>query len=472
MDIAVTCPQCGAEVDLAEEDTVFKCLYCGSILKPTGRNQVQSFFISPRENAQKVGEALLRALRGKDVRGLVIAEHHLVYAPYWRVTGMFFQWIFGREHYKASHGTSAWESFKELRAKPWFRTFPAFDASEWGLPSIGLRAQAVKIWPFNKQKMGNDPLMVRQTVPFKEAANLVQHSIESIRTSNGIQIEMVKSELVGERYSLLFFPFYSYALKGNKGKSTLLVDALSHKVIKGTVDVDELKRNPVGDKIPYRPLRFLPFTCPNCGWDFPFKPHAKIHVCNSCAQAWQERGGEYVSVPYRVAATDDSIPTIWKYLPFWRLMGTIKAGDKEYRSLKEFFEIFPLPRVMDGDALKKRNICFYVPAFRIRDVRAVDKFAAQLTRTQPQFTETIPSTTEAGILYDVWLSMKEAKEMAHVLLYSMTKKDHKKTKDIVREAELHVTHARLLWLPFMEKGIYLRESHTDFALQKNAVDLD
>ena len=69
MDIAVTCPQCGAEVDLAEEDTVFKCLYCGSTLKPTGRNQVQSFFISPRENARKVGEALLRALKGKDVRG-------------------------------------------------------------------------------------------------------------------------------------------------------------------------------------------------------------------------------------------------------------------------------------------------------------------------------------------------------------------------------------------------------------------
>ena len=55
MDISVDCPQCGAQVDLAEEDTVFKCLYCGSILKPTGRNRVQSFFISPRETARKVG---------------------------------------------------------------------------------------------------------------------------------------------------------------------------------------------------------------------------------------------------------------------------------------------------------------------------------------------------------------------------------------------------------------------------------
>ncbi len=471
MDIAVTCPQCGAEVVLAEEDTVFKCLYCGSILKPTGRNQVQSFFIAPRENTRKVGNALIRALRSKDVLGAELVEQHLVYTPYWRVSGMFFQWIFGRKHFTVSYGTSAWETLKELKARPWFHTFPAFDSSKWGPPSIGLRAQTVKIWPFNKQKMGEDFLLARQTVSFKEATNLVRHSIERIRSGSDIEIEMAKSELVGERYSLLFLPFYCFTLTRNSQKSVFLVDALSHKVIKGTVDMDELKDNPTSDKIPYRPLKFLPFRCPNCGWEFPFTPHATIHVCRVCGQAWKERGGEYVPVPYSIAEKDDSTPG-WKYLPFWRLTAVINAGDAQYKTLKEFFKLFPLPRVMDGDALEKRDIYFYVPAFRIKDVRAVDKFSAQLTRTQPQFTETVLPAHEQGELYDVWLSAREAKKMAHVLLYSMTKRDHKATKDIVRKAELRVTHAMLLWLPFLEKGIYLRESQTDFALQKNAIDLE
>lgn len=471
MDIAVTCPQCGAEVDLPEEDTVFKCLYCGSILKPTGRNQVQSFFIAPRGNVHKVEDALLRALKGKDVRRVEIAERHLVYVPYWRVSGMFFQWIFGRKYFTASYGTSAWESFKELKARPWFYTFPAFDSSKWGLPSLGLRAQIVKIWPFNKQKMGKDALQVRQSVPFKEADNLIRHSMENIPYGNAIDIEMAKSELVGEHYSLLFFPFYCYTLNRNARKSLLLVDALSHKLIKGTVDMDELKENPVGDTIPYRPLKFLPFRCPNCGWDFPFNPHATIHVCRVCAQAWKELRGKYVSVPYSVAETADPSPVL-KYLPFWRLTAVISAGDSQYKTLKEFFTLFPLPRVMDEDVLAKRDIYFYVPAFRIKNVRAVDKFAAQLTRTQPPFTETVLPGHEQGELYDVWLSAREAKKMAHVLLYSMTKRDHKATKDIVREAELQVTHALLLWLPFLEKGIYLRESQTDYALQKNAIDLE
>jgi len=249
------------------------------------------------------------------------------------------------------------------------------------------------------------------------------------------------------------------------------VDALSHKLIKGTVDMDELKENPVGDTIPYRPLKFLPFRCPNCGWDFPFNPHATIHVCRVCAQAWKELRGKYVSVPYSVAETADPSPVL-KYLPFWRLTAVINAGDSQHKTLKEFFTLFPLPRVMDEDVLAKRDIYFYVPAFRIKNVRAVDKFAAQLTRTQPPFTETALPGHEQGELYDVWLSAREAKKMAHVLLYSMTKRDHKATKDIVREAELQVTHALLLWLPFLEKGIYLRESQTDYALQKNAIDLE
>ena len=91
MDIAITCPQCGAEVDLAEEDTVFRCLYCGSVLKPTGRNSVQSFFILPRQTPQKVGKALINALQNKALKGFRIVEHCLLYAPYWRVHSMLFQ---------------------------------------------------------------------------------------------------------------------------------------------------------------------------------------------------------------------------------------------------------------------------------------------------------------------------------------------------------------------------------------------
>jgi ribosomal protein L37AE/L43A len=470
MNIAINCPQCGAEVDLAEEDTVFRCHYCGSTLKPTGRNKVQSFFISPRETAQKVGKALVRALRAKNPKQPHIAEHHLLYAPYWRVTGMIFQWLFGREYFRTPNGDKSWKDLKKLRATPWVHTFPAFDASKWGVFSLGLRVQALKIWPFNKQKMGNESLLIRQTISFKEAIGYSQKSISKQQSSGSLHLDMATSELVGERYSLLYFPFYYYTFKSNGQQ--LIVDALSHKVIKGTVDIGELKTNALGDKIPYKPLNFIPYNCPNCGWEFPFRPHTTIHFCKSCSRAWQETGGTYVPVSYKISLHDKPAKTRCKYLAFWRLTAAIKTPDRKYKTLKEFYDLFPLPRLLDQEALKNRNISFYIPAFRIKNVIIVDKFAARLTQMQPTFSEREPDSVEELDLSDIWLPLKEAKEMAHVLLYSMTRETHKRTKEVVKNAQLQFMDTALLCLAFMEKGIYLREAQTDLALQKNALDVD
>jgi ribosomal protein L37AE/L43A len=472
MDISVDCPQCGAEVELAEEDTVFKCLYCGSTLKPTGRNRVQSFFISPREPAHKVGKVLIRALNAKLARQLRIVEHHLLYAPYWRVNGMIFQWVFGRRYFKTASGDKSWEDLKKLRATPWVHTFPAFDAPRWGLFSLGLRVQVLKIWPFNKQKMGEDSLLMRQTVSFKEAVDHARKSITKHTGSGSFDVEMEISELVGEKYSLLFFPFYSFTLQNNAKKSEVLVDALSHKVVKGHVDLHELKNKSSGDKIPYRPLGFIPFNCPNCGWEFSFRPRTMIHFCKSCGQAWLERGGSYVSVPYKIVSRDGNLETGCRYLAFWKLTASIKTPEREYRSLNEFYELFPLPRILDHERMKNRDISFYIPAFRIRNAAIVDKFAARLTQLQPIFGEDDPDSVQELDLSDVWLPLKEAKEMAHVLLFSLTKETHKRTKKVVKTAKLQFTAATLLCLPFVEKGIYLRELETDLALQKKALDLD
>jgi len=147
-------------------------------------------------------------------------------------------------------------------------------------------------------------------------------------------------------------------------------------------------------------------------------------------------------------------------------------GQGKASSLNEFYELFPLPRILDQEKIKNRDISFYIPAFRIKNVAIVDRFAARLTQLQPILSEGDPDSAEVLDLSDVWLPLKEAKEMAHVLLFSLTRETHKKTKKAVKTAELRFTGATLLCLPFAEKGIYLRELETDLALQKKALDLD
>lgn len=472
MDIVLKCPQCAAEVRLEEDASVFRCEYCESTLMPTGRNEVQSFFFPPKGTREQVGGALLMAL-AKKMGPFEMKKAYLVYAPYWRVKGLLFQHAFGRKYENTLYGGAAYDYFKKLRAVAYNRTFPAFAATQWEVFSLGLRAEAMKMWPYNKEKMGKESLVLEESVSLKEAEKMALQTPYPAGSADREKIELLKTELIGERYSLVYFPFYCFSVTQGEKESTLIVDGISHKVVKGNLSLDELEKAPRREIVPYRPLHFIPFTCPNCGWDLPYRPKASIHLCRTCGRAWQETGGHFQEVPYRVVfpGKGERIES-FTYLPFWRLTVTIITPGREYRNLKEFYELFPLPRVMNQQVLEKRRIQFLIPAFRIRNAAAVDRFATQMARNQPEFDEKETEEFQEIRGADVWLPLREAMEMANLLLYSMVPKRAKMIRKTVKEATLRLDEETLAWLPFLEKGIFLRETNTDFAIQKNCLELD
>ncbi len=471
MPIALTCPQCGAEVELTEEATVFNCAYCGSILKPTGRHQVQAFFIKPRGTGEEVGQALTKTLSRKYKKSFQFQTSHLIYAPYWYVKGMLFHWQFTRRYQIGPLGGLGWEDRKELQAFPWERTFPAFDPSTLPLHSLGIRSQVLKLWPFHKPTMGTEALLVEQNVTLREAVLQVRQSIETAEEQETVIRELEKSALIGERYALLYFPFFAVELTHKQTPIHLLLDALAHRVLQKGFDRSTLGVRGDHSTIPYQPLRFLPFKCPNCGWDFPFRPMTVVHLCRVCGRGWVEKNGEYREVSYTISHPPQAAGTAtWTYLPFWRFLVEISTPDRVYKTLHDFYTLFPLlrPRQRVKD---HQPISFYIPAFKVKNVQLVDKLATRLTYTQPPFPGTKSVFEEAIQAADVWLSLREAKEMASLLLYSLTPRLHKKTKKIVKVAKLRFRYAHLFWLPFQEKGMYLREIQTDCAVQKNALEI-
>ncbi len=472
MDIALKCPQCGAEVSLEEDASVFRCEFCESTLMPTGRNEVQSFFFPPKGTKEQVGKALLKALEKKMGR-FEMKKASLVYAPYWRVKGLLFQHAFGRKYENTLYGGTAYDFFKEIRAVAYNRTFPAFASDGWGVFSLGLRAEAMKMWPYNKEKMGKEPLVLKEDVALEEAVKMALQTPYPSGSADREKIELLKTQLIGERYSLVYFPFYCFSVVQDESERVFIVDGLSHKVVKGKLALDELEKEPRRETVPYQPLQFIPFKCANCGWDLPYRPKARIHLCRTCGRAWQEKAGHFQEVPYRVCLPDEGKRMgSFTYLPFWRLTVTIRTPGREYRNLKDFYNLFPLPRVMDQQALEKRRIRFLIPAFRIRNAAAVDRFATQMARNQPEFTEIETEEFREIRAADVWLPLGEAMEMAGLLLYSMVPKRARKIRETVKAASLQLDEKTLLWLPFLGKGIFLREVNTDFAIQKNCLELD
>jgi ribosomal protein L37AE/L43A len=469
MEIALTCPQCGSQVGLEEDASVFHCQYCGSMLKPTGRNEVQSFFFPPRGSKEQVEEALKATLAGKGGRPLNLQDATLLYAPYWKVKGLLFQWAFGKKYLRGdSSAGTAFDQFKKLRAVLYHRTFPAFRTVELGIFSLGLRAQVLKMFPYQKEAMGNGAVVLTQEVSLEEA---VERALQTPYAGAADEkLEFLKTGMIGERYSLLYFPYYCFRYTSVEGQTTLVVDALSHKVVKGNLPLEELIKGPDNETVPCKPLDFIPFKCPNCGWTLPFRPHTMIHLCRTCGRAWEERGGVFQEVPFRTVSKG-KYKGECRYLPFWRLTVTISTPRKHHRTLTDFYELFPLPRVLDRERLARRPIHFFIPAFPIRNAVAVDKFAAQLTKTQPILDEAQPRDPSGFTSADVWLPLQEAEEMAALLLYSMAPQRSKPIQSLIKEARLHVEEKRLLWLPFFEEGIFLREANTDFAIQKNCVEV-
>jgi ribosomal protein L37AE/L43A len=473
MDIILNCPQCSAEVNLEEDASVFRCKYCDSVLMPTGRNEVQSFFFPPKGTKTQVGKALLKTLARKRMGRVKIEGADLVYAPYWRVVGLLFQHAFGRKYENTLYGGTSYDYFKKLRAVAYDRTFPAFTSDHWEVFSLGLRAEVMKMWPYNKEKMEKDALVIGEDIPLEEAAKMALRTPYPGGSADKEKIELLKTELIGERYSLVYFPFYCFSTTQEGKKTLFLVDALSHKVVRGRLSISELKKESRREQVPYRPLHFIPFKCPNCGWDLPYRPKAGIHLCRTCGRAWQEMREAFQEVPYSVVLPGEGARTdAFTYLPFWRLTVTISGSRKEYKNLWDFYGLFPLPRVMDKELLEKRDIHFFIPAFRIRNAAAVDRFAVQMARNQPEYHVTETEEFRDIRAADVWLPMDEAVEMAHILLYSMIPKRAKRTRKEVQDAQLHLEERRLIWLPFIEKGIFLREVHHDFAIQKNCLELD
>src|SRR5512139_4319087 len=94
--IIIRCPQCGGTIDFLEEAQVIHCNFCGSNLLVAGREGVLRYVLPPRISEAKKAQALaLEYLQRSGKRSSRIGETYLFYAPFWRIQGIIYRWVFG-----------------------------------------------------------------------------------------------------------------------------------------------------------------------------------------------------------------------------------------------------------------------------------------------------------------------------------------------------------------------------------------
>ena len=466
--LSTRCPQCGADISFEEESTVIQCQYCGCALHITGRSGVVRTYVAPRDDVKRMKQAIHSVMKGANTKGALVSEKGLFFAPYWRIKGMVFRWIFG----KNVRG----ETVKELKTKQLDHTFPAYRGFNLGLRSLGLRPGALKLFFFDRSEMSKLGSTVKVAVPFKEAVHHGTSLTEVGLDETDMRVHLERTRLIGERYSMIYFPFWMIRLSVGKEARVLILDAVANQVTRTLTQKqwDEMmaKAAKQPDTVSFKNVSFIPFKCPNCGWALPMNCFDIIHVCATCQQAWMERGGRFNAVRFEAAAPPKGGEQALVYLPFWVFQAEIHSNGQALKTVADLHGFSLLFPTRVAESADHRPIRFYVPAVSVRNIAALNKLAVGVTQNQPVFDQMPKEKLSEYRLMGVFLPPKAATGMADILLCSMTPASNGNRQHFIQHANMTISKMHLLWWPFREQRLFLRDAICHSGIQKGAVAMN
>ena len=407
---------------------------------------------------------VVKSLRAKKA---LLGEKQLCFAPYWRVKGTVYRWIFGKDRNE--------HHVKELKSKHLDRTFPAYHGIDLGLRTLGIRPGALTLPFFDRTRMSAAGTIMKVDLPLKDAVNPEAMMRDVGLDETTIQVYFERTRLVGERYGVIYFPFWIMRLSLGSDARILVVDAVANTVTRVLTPVewqdmwaDRAQNRPAVD---FGKVAFIAFKCPNCGWDLPLNRFDVIHFCRTCKRAWIEQGGRFRPVKFEVARTPGNSKADTIYLPFWVCRGEIQTNGETLKTpedLKTFINPYALGTTTKAEPTPLR---FFIPAARIRNILAADKLAAGVTRQQPVYQPSSTDRLEDLNALGTFLSPRTARRMADLLLCSLTPAGNRTRQESVKHARIHIHGVRLLLWPFHEQRLFLRDAVCGLGIQKGTLGL-
>ena len=389
---------------------------------------------------------------------------------------MVFHWTLGKKHSLSKIGTRSWDDAKVLNTKHFDFTFPAYKEPDLGLHTLGVRTAAIPLQLFHHSRLSGAETVLSPEVSLQEAVSHSNSFLTFGFSDRSFKVELEDTQLVGEVYSLVYFPFWVLEVGTNQRSGLLIIDGVANVIRKSIWDQDFAAyfKGPSPDASirTFGDLHLIPFTCPVCGWDLPFTPDSKTHICPTCTRAWVEQSGSYQEVDYHLTALPPAFDQSVHYMPFWELKIQIHTSHgvlKTRADLRTLIPAFPI-----GKEKKKGSdpIRFLIPAFRIRNLKSLCKLANLFCVNPPQGKPRIKERLDKERFGAVSLVGKEAEEFARVVLISMVPKYNRRARNVLRDSELKAGRPRLVYYPFYRKGIYFREANSNHTVQFATVVLN
>jgi len=442
--ISTECTQCGGILNLEEGTNAIHCPYCSASFLVTGYDKVLSYYI-PKNLDERYTFA--KSLAYRHLRTLTehcrIKEINLFYLPFYRLRGKTFE-LETDPGTDFSHSGSLDLRQAKVKTRYLEKSFPATHLEGLKIYSLGVRTSVLKLNLFKKGTL-------------KEKGNVYPATMgidKAMERGLGVNYKDAPDHcVISKILSIVYAPLWEVNVLGIDSSFSIIIDALGENIIDSSAPFQFLTAHlKEGDARDFPRISFHTLQCPNCGWDIAVKPEQCVFLCDKCHRAWEsgsEGFQEAEGAIVRVQPIDDS--SILKYYPFWIL--SVRDG---YKMLGE-----------EGkDVLK-----FFIPAFKVRNLTALYLLATSFTNAQPELNLTpltdndLPSSQMEGAV----VRWDDAQELAELVLCSLASHAHPGSAQDKKPVPPDITSRQLVWLPFFEKGMYLRDALLNIGILKGKI---
>jgi len=251
----------------------------------------------------------------------------------------------------------------------------------------------------------------------------------------------------------------------SEGKYHQVIDGITKRTLKQKIGFFEPNQEKIKESEKFYPLKIIPHRCPNCGWDLPVTPFHLVFPCENCKRIWRISESGYLRIRGEKAKIKQkknlNLPRSLEYYPFW--VFKTKIPNEKKLTIKDAQRILPSEIGLFKVSDKSKPFLFYVLASEIRNLNKIPDIGLAFTRTQPDLQM---ESDKIANLKGVFISEEDAKELAEImwvnLLSSKQNLELKDWKNLVFE------DGKVVWVPFYEDGIFLRDAEIGYGFQKAA----
>lgn len=489
--VSIQCPECGGSIRFPEGAYTFKCSFCGSVLRVKGEGVDLKYIIPSRLNPQDVLIAIKKIiLSRKEIPGKLkkIKRIKTFYKPFWYFKGMIYSCY-------SQKGGSGRKEENEVESKTAYHTFPANLSFVNSLQSLGLRAETLAIEAYDSERFKEEGVMVPVTVSREEAVKraekfsqkkfnvakvgpldpkvkyLVLEKLAEIkRHASTSGKSYAKTNIIGEKFFILYYPVVQVLLQGGDYFHTFLLDGINKNLLEeGAGRGDD--HPAIKEEASSCSIKLLSHRCENCGYDLEPRDFDIIFYCKNCFRLWLLKRGEYRSQKIKVLETEKKENVV--YVPFWRLEAVIssKSMGSEIKTIGDLSRFMKIGQYLLRKEKPERPIRFFIPALVSKNARALIKLAARIGSFQKELPVSQREDFPFVNFRNASLSEEEAMEMLWPLIFMVIGRVDQKAINFYNDFEFSITDRQLVWYPFEEKGNYFIDHYHDYHFPRRSLDV-